>query len=246
MQEQPLRGKVAVVTGSASGIGRAIAERLAADGASVVVHCRTRVDRAQPVVDGIRARGGTALLIRADVSVVAEAQRLIEQTVAQYQGLDLLVNNAGRFVPKPLLETTEADFDAIMAVNAKGPYFVMQAAARVMRDGGRIVNISSALTQMSFPGATVHLGSKAALEQFTRGLALELAPRGITVNTVLPGITDTGVLSDAVRETGMRLSPFGRVGTPGEVADVVAFLVSEQARWMTGQRVHANGGIVLL
>lgn len=246
MQEQPLRGKVAVVTGSASGIGRAIAERLAADGASVVVHCRTRVDRAQPVVDGIRARGGTASLIQADVSVVAEAQRLIEQTVAQYQGLDLLVNNAGRFVPKPLLETTEADFDAIMAVNAKGPYFVMQAAARVMRDGGRIVNISSALTQMSFPGATVHLGSKAALEQFTRGLALELAPRGITVNTVLPGITDTGVLSDAVRETGMRLSPFGRVGTPGEVADVVAFLVSEQARWMTGQRVHANGGIVLL
>ncbi len=246
MQEQPLRGKVAVVTGSASGIGRAIAERLAADGASVVVHCRTRVDRAQPVVDGIRARGGIASLIQADVSVVAEAQRLIEQTVAQYQGLDLLVNNAGRFVPKPLLETTEADFDAIMAVNAKGPYFVMQAAARVMRDGGRIVNISSALTQMSFPGATVHLGSKAALEQFTRGLALELAPRGITVNTVLPGITDTGVLSDAVRETGMQLSPFGRVGTPGEVADVVAFLVSEQARWMTGQRVHANGGIVLL
>lgn len=246
MQEQPLRGKVAVVTGSASGIGRAIAERLAADGASVVVHCRTRVDRAQPVVDGIRARGGTASLIRADVSVVAEAQRLIEQAVAQYQGLDLLVNNAGRFVPKPLLETTEEDFDAIMAVNAKGPYFVMQAAARVMRDGGRIVNISSALTQMSFAGATVHLGSKAALEQFTRGLALELAPRGITVNTVLPGITDTGVLSDAVRETGMRLSPFGRVGTPGEVADVVAFLVSEQARWMTGQRVHANGGIVLL
>lgn len=246
MQEQPLRGKVAVVTGSASGIGRAIAERLAADGASVVVHCRTRVDRAQPVVDGIRARGGTASLIQADVSVVAEAQRLIEQAVAQYQGLDLLVNNAGRFVPKPLLETTEEDFDAIMAVNAKGPYFVMQAAARVMRDGGRIVNISSALTQMSFAGATVHLGSKAALEQFTRGLALELAPRGITVNTVLPGITDTGVLSDAVRETGMRLSPFGRVGTPGEVADVVAFLVSEQARWMTGQRVHANGGIVLL
>lgn len=246
MQEQPLRGKVAVVTGSASGIGRAIAERLAADGASVVVHCRTRVDRAQSMVDGIRARGGTASLIQADVSVVAEAQRLIEQAVAQYQGLDLLVNNAGRFVPKPLLETTEEDFDAIMAVNAKGPYFVMQAAARVMRDGGRIVNISSALTQMSFAGATVHLGSKAALEQFTRGLALELAPRGITVNTVLPGITDTGVLSDAVRETGMRLSPFGRVGTPGEVADVVAFLVSEQARWMTGQRVHANGGIVLL
>lgn len=245
MADTPFSGKVALVTGSASGIGRAIAERLAADGASVIVHCRTRVGRAQQVVEGIRARGGTASFIQADLSIVAEAQRLVDQAAAQYRGLDILVNNAGRFVPKPLVETTEADFDAIMAVNAKGPYFVMQAAARVMRDGGRIVNISSALTQMSFAGATAHLGSKAALEQFSRGLALELAPRGITVNTVLPGFTDTGVLSEAVRETGIRMSPFGRIGTPSEVADVVAFLVSAQARWVTGQRVQANGGIVL-
>lgn len=240
-----LEGKVAIVTGSSSGIGRAIAERLAQDGATVVVNYHAREEKAREVAAGIQARGGAAAVIQADMSRVAEAQRLVQETVHQFHRLDILVNNAGRFIPKRLVETTEAEFDAIVALNAKGPYFAMQAAAKVLSDGGRIVNISSALTHLKFPGATAHLGSKAALEQYGKGLAQELAPRGITVNTVLPGFTDTGVLTAQYRNMGEQMSPFKRLGLPSDVADVVAFLVSEQARWLTGQTIQAGGGIVM-
>ncbi|MCI1280537.1 MAG: glucose 1-dehydrogenase [Nitrospira sp.] len=240
-----LEGKVAIVTGSSSGIGRAIAERLAQDGATVVVNYHAREEKAREVAAGIQASGGAAVVIQADMSRVAEAQRLVQETVHQFHRLDILVNNAGRFIPKKLVETTEAEFDAIVALNAKGPYFAMQAAAKVLSDGGRIVNISSALTHLKFPGATAHLGSKAALEQYGKGLAQELAPRGITVNTVLPGFTDTGVLTAQYRNMGEQMSPFKRLGLPSDVADVVAFLVSEQARWLTGQTVQAGGGIVM-
>ncbi|MDR4478912.1 MAG: SDR family oxidoreductase [Nitrospira sp.] len=240
-----LTGKVAIVTGSSSGIGQAIAERLAQEGATVVVNYRERAEKARRVADGIQAKGGTAAVIRADMSRVAEAQRLVQDTVQQFHRLDILVNNAGRFLPRPLMETTEAEFDAIIALNAKGPYFAMQAAARVLSNDGRIVNISTALTHLKFPGATAHLGSKAALEQYGKGLAQELASRGITVNTVLPGFTDTGVLTEQSREMGLQLSPFNRLGLPSDVADVVAFLVSEQGRWLTGQVIHAGGGLVM-
>ncbi|HRC43101.1 MAG TPA: glucose 1-dehydrogenase [Nitrospira sp.] len=240
-----LKGKVAIVTGSSSGIGRAIAERLAQDGAMVVVNYHVHVEKAREVAAGIQARGGVAAVIQADMSRVAEAQRLVQETVHQFHRLDILVNNAGRFIPKQLVDTTETEFDAIIALNAKGPYFAMQAAAKVLDDGGRIVNISSALTHLKFPGATAHLGSKAALEQYGKGLAQELAPRGITVNTVLPGFTDTGVLTEPYREMGLQSSPFKRLGLPSDVADVVAFLVSEQARWLTGQTLHASGGLVM-
>ena len=240
-----LKGKVAIVTGSSSGIGRAIAERLAQDGATVVVNYHVHEEKAREVAAGIQAGGGAAAVIQADMSRVADAQRLVQETVHQFRRLDILVNNAGRFIPKKLMETTEAEFDAILALNAKGPYFAMQAAAKVLSDGGRIVNISSALTHLKFPGATAHLGSKAALEQYGKGLAQELAPRGITVNTVLPGFTDTGVLTEQYRTMGEQMSPFKRLGLPSDVADVVAFLVSEQARWLTGQVIQAGGGLVM-
>ncbi len=240
-----LNGKVAIVTGSSSGIGRAIAERLAQDGATVVVNYHTHAEKAREVVAGIQARGGAVAVIQADMSRVAEAQRLVQETVDQFHRLDILVNNAGRFIPRTLVETTEAEFDAILALNAKGPFFAMQAAAKVLRDGGRIVNISSALTHLKFPGATAHLGSKAALEQYGKGLAQELATRGITVNTVLPGFTDTGVLTQKYRDMGLQSSPFKRLGLPSDVADVVAFLVSEQGRWLTGQVIQAGGGVVM-
>ena len=240
-----LKGKVAIVTGSSSGIGRAIAERLAQDGATVVVNYHAREEKAREVAAGIQASGGAAAVIQADMSRGTEAQRMVQETFHQFHRLDILVNNAGRFIPKKLVETTEAEFDAIVALNAKGPYFAMQAAAKVLSDGGRIVNISSALTHLKFPGATAHLGSKAALEQYGKGLAQELAPRGITVNTVLPGFTDTGVLTEPYREMGLQSSPFKRLGLPSDVADVVAFLVSEQARWLTGQVIQAGGGLVM-
>jgi 3-oxoacyl-[acyl-carrier protein] reductase len=240
-----LSGKVAIITGSSSGIGRAIAERCAEDGAIVVVNYAKSAEKAHQVVTGIQAKGGKAVAVQADMSQVVDARRLLTDTVKQFGRLDILVNNAGKFMPKLLVEMTEAAFDQVMALHAKGPYFAMQEAAKVLKDGGRIVNISTAGTQRTFYGATAHLGSKAALEQFTKGLALELAPRGITVNTVSPGITDTGVLTEQYRQFGIQMSPFKRLGLPKDIADIVAFVVSEDARWLTGQNIQAGGGMVM-
>jgi len=240
-----LSGKVAIVTGASSGIGQAIAERFAEDGAIVVVNYSKSADKAQQVVAGIKGKGGKAVAIQADMGLAAEARRLVNETVNRFGRLDILINNAGKFLPKLFANTTEAEFDLVMALHAKGPYFAMQEAAKAMHEGGRIVNVSTEGTKMNFFGATAHLASKAALEQATKGVALELAPRGITVNVVSPGITDTGVLSEPYKELGLRGSPFKRLGTAKDVADVVAFLVSEEARWITGQNIHAGGGIVM-
>jgi 3-oxoacyl-[acyl-carrier protein] reductase len=240
-----LSGKVAIVTGGSSGIGKAIAERFAEDGAIVVVNYSKSSEKAQQVVAAIQAKGGKAVVFQADMSRVPEARRLVSGTVKQFGRLDILVNNAGRFMPKSLAETTESDFDEVMALNARGPYFAMQEAANVLKDGGRIVNISTGGTHLSFPGATAYLGSKGALEQYTKGLAQELAPRGITVNTVSPGFTETGMMTEDYRLIGMQMSPLKRLGLPIDIAEVVAFLVSDEARWLTGQNIQAGGGIVM-
>ncbi|WHZ26513.1 MAG: Oxidoreductase, short-chain dehydrogenase/reductase family [Nitrospira sp.] len=240
-----LSGKVAIVTGASNGIGRAIAERLADNGAIVVVNYSKSAEKAQQVVAGIQGKGGKALAVQADMSQVVDARRLVVDTVKQFNRLDILVNNAGKFMPKPLEETTEEDFNGVIALNAKGPYFAMQEAARVLKDGGRIVNISTGGTHLHFPGATAYLGSKAALEQYTKGLAQELGPKGVTVNTVSPGFTETGMMTEEYRQIGIQLSPMKRLGVPKDIADVVAFIVSEEARWITGQTIQAGGGIVM-
>ncbi len=240
-----LSGKVAIVTGASNGIGQAIAERLAEDGAIVVVNYSKSSEKAQQVVVGIQGKGGKALALQADMSQVTEARRLVIDTVRQFNRLDILVNNAGKFMPKPLDETTEEDFDGVIALNAKGPYFAMQEAAKVLKDGGRIVNISTGGTHLHFPGATAYLGSKAALEQYTKGLAQELASKGVTVNTVSPGFTETGMMTEEYRQIGIQLTPMKRLGVPKDIADVVAFIVSEEARWLTGQTIQVGGGIVM-
>jgi 3-oxoacyl-[acyl-carrier protein] reductase len=240
-----LSGKVAIVTGASSGIGRSIAERIAEEGAIVVVNYSKSSDKAQQVVVGIQAKGGKALAVQADMSRMADARRLITDTIKQFNRLDILVNNAGKFMPKPFEETTEEDFDGVIALNAKGPYFAMQEAAKALKDGGRIVNISTGGTQLNFLGATAYLGSKAALEQYTKGLAKELAPKGVTVNCVSPGFTETGMMTEKYRQIGIQLSPMKRLGAPKDIADVVAFIVSEEARWLTGQTIQVGGGIVM-
>ena len=240
-----LSGRVAIVTGASNGIGRAIAERLADNGAIVVVNYSKSAEKAQQVVAGIQAKGGKALAVQADMSQVTDARRLVVDTVKQFNRLDILVNNSGKFMPKLLEETTEEDFNSVIALNAKGPYFAMQEAARALKDGGRIVNISTGGTHLHFPGATAYLGSKAALEQYTKGLAQELAPKGITVNTVSPGFTETGMMTEEYRQIGIQLSPMKRLGVPKDIADVVAFIVSEEARWLTGQTIQVGGGIVM-
>jgi len=242
-----LKGKIAIVTGASSGIGRAIAERLAEDGAAVVVNYGKSAGKAKQVVAVIEARGGKAVAAQADMSKVAEVRRLVNETVKTFGRLDILVNNAGMFMYKPLVETSEEEFDRMFALNTKGPYFALQEAAKVIQEGGRIVNISTDGTHVGFAGATAYLGSKGALEQFTKGLAHELAPKGITVNSVSPGYTMTDMLpaDPTFRQIGEQASPLKRLGTPKDIADVVAFVVSEEARWLTGQNIHAGGGVVM-
>ena len=242
-----LTNKVAIVTGSSDGIGRAIAERLAQDGATVVVNYGKSADKAKQVVAGIEAKGGKAIAVQADMSKAADAVRLVKDTVKRFGRLDILVNNAGMFLFKPLTDMSEEEFDRMFALNTKGPYFALQEAAKVIQEGGRIVNISTDGTHIGFGGATAYLGSKGALEQFTKGLAHELAPKGITVNTVSPGYTDTAMMpaDPAFRQLGEQASPLKRLGIPKDIADVVAFVVSEEARWLTGQNIHAGGGVVM-
>lgn len=239
--------KVAIVTGASAGIGRSIAERLAQEGAAIVVNYGKSADKAKAVVTGIESKGGKAVAMQADMSKLADARRLIKDTVTKFGRLDILVNNAGIAIFKPLIETTEQEFDEIFALNARGPYFAMQEAAKVIEDGGRVVNISTEGTHLGLPGVTAYLGSKAALEQFTKGLAQELAPKGVTVNTVSPGYTVTDMLpaDPGFRQMGEQASPLKRLGTPKDIADVVAFVVSEEARWLTGQNIHAGGGVVM-
>jgi 3-oxoacyl-[acyl-carrier protein] reductase len=243
----PLTGKIAIVTGSSRGIGRAVAERLAKEGASVVVNYIQDADRAKGVVSAIEAAGARALAVQADMSQITDVRRLFGETLDHFGCLDILVNNAGRFQPHPIADVTEDEFDAAFALNAKGAFFAFQEAARRMRDGGRIINISSCSTAMSLAGFAVYVGSKAAGEQFARTLAKELGGRGITVNTVSPGFTETDMLPQDPewRTMGAQMSPLGRLGQPEDIADVVAFLVGEQGRWITGQNLQACGGVVM-
>ena len=242
-----LTGKVAIVTGASSGIGRAIAERLANDGATAVVNYGKSADQAKQVVAGIEANGGKAIAVQGDMSKAAAARRLVKDTVKTLGRLDILVNNAGMFMYKPLAEATEEEFDRMFALNARGPYFALGEAASLIAAGGRIVSISTDGTDIGFGGATAYLGSKGALEQFTKGLAHELASKGVTVKTVSPGYTDTAMMptDPTFRQIGEQASPLKRLGTPEDIADVVSVVVSEEARWLTGQNIHAGGGVVM-
>lgn len=238
-----LSGKVAIVTGSSRGIGRAIAERLAADGAAVVVNYVRGEQAAQEVVSAIRQRGGQAAAIHADVSQPAEVRRLFAEARGAFGSLDIVVANAGVAVVKSIAESTEEEFDHVFGANAKGVFFTLQEAARQVRDGGRIVVVSTGGTRMLMTGTGLYLGSKGAAEQFVRVLSRELGPRNITVNALSPGFTDTDLLPDRDRAVAAGMSPFARIGEPAEVASVAAFLASDDARWVTGQNIGAGGGV---
>jgi 3-oxoacyl-[acyl-carrier protein] reductase len=240
-----LEGKSALVTGSSRGIGRAIAERLAADGAAVVINYARNEKRAQEVVNAILAQGGKAVAIQADVATPSEVRRLFDEAEKSVGRFDIVVANAAVFLQKPLAESTEEDYDYVFNINTRGVFFTLQEAARRVRDGGRIIAVSTGGTRFYFGNAALYLGSKGAVEQFVRSLSRELGPRNVTVNTLSPGFTDTDMLSsEETRALGASLSPFNRIGTSHEVADVAAFLASEAARWVTGQNIQAGGGVV--
>jgi len=242
-----LKGKVALVTGASRGIGRAIALRLARDGAAVAVNFASNTAEAQKTAAEITAAGGTAVAIRADIGRVAEVVRMFDETLARFGKLDILVNNAGIMFIKPIGDVTEADFDRIFDINVKGTFFACQQAALRLADGGRIINFSSSTTARFMPNYNAYVATKGAVEQLTRSLAKELGPRGITINTVSPGPTETDLFMTGKTpqeiEFMARQSAFNRLGQPGEIAETVAFLAGPGATWISGQNVRVNGGL---
>jgi 3-oxoacyl-[acyl-carrier protein] reductase len=245
---QDLVGKVALVTGAARGIGRAVALRLAADGAAVVVNYSGSAQQAQDTVARIERAGGTAIPVQADVSRVADVRRLFDATHERFGRLDVLVNNAGVMFTRPVAEVGEVEFDRLFAVNVKGTFFCCQEAAKRMGDGGRVVNFSSSTTALMLPGYAAYVATKGAVEQLSHVLAKELGPRGITVNVVSPGPTDTELFgqgkTEEQKQTFARMAALGRLGTPEDIAAVVAMLAGPDAGWVTGQNVRANGGLI--
>jgi 3-oxoacyl-[acyl-carrier protein] reductase len=235
-----LAGKIAVVTGAERGIGRAIALRLAADGAEVYINYPAAAGPAEAVAAEVRVAGGRAQAVHADIADATQVARMF----AGIPRVDLLVNNAGIGVPAPLPEITEQMLDSIFAVNVKGMVYCAQQALIRMSAGGRIINISSSTTNFPIPGISVYTASKAAVRAFTEVWAKELGGRGINVNSVMPGPTSPGMADLApaeVREAVKRASPFGRLGAADEIAAVVAFLCGEDARWISGQHLLVNG-----
>lgn len=246
-----LQGKTALVTGGSRGIGRAAAERLAADGARVAVHYGTNETAAKETVEAITAAGGAAFPVRAEFGTDGDVDALFEGLTAGLDGarLDILVNNAA-FVDYTdnIHEVTPAAFDRLIAVNMKAPLFVTQRVLPLMPDGGRIVNVSSGVTWFAQPEITYAM-TKGALNVFTRSLARTLGPRGITVNTVSPGITETdmnGWLQDPDSATRVAaMVALGRHGQAPDLADVIGFFASADARWVTGEVLEVNGGLWL-
>ncbi|HEY5212096.1 MAG TPA: glucose 1-dehydrogenase [Acidobacteriaceae bacterium] len=247
-----LDGKVAVITGSGSGIGQAIAERLAQEGADCVVDYVVEPDEARGTVEKITSAGGKAVMVKADVSVLADCTNLIEQAWTQLGSCDILVNNAGIERSADFVNVTEADFDAVLGVNFKGAFFLTQAFVRKLTEAkkpGRVINISSVHEDMVFPHFSTYCASKGAMRMLMRDIAVELGPQGITVNNIAPGAINTPInkslLADKPKlDALLKNIPLGRLGEPGEVAGVAAFLASDDGAYVTGSTYFLDGGLI--
>lgn len=244
---QNLKEKVAIVTGASKGIGRAIALRLGKAGAKVVVNYYQSNDSVHEVVNQIKAGGSEAIAVQGDIHQVKDMHVLFEKADEKFGKLDILINNAADFSYKPFSALTEEDFDHVFSINTKIPMIAMQEAATRMKKGGRIVNISSWATVPSASMNGLYVASKAALEQLTKSFAKELGTQGITINAVLPGYVQsdgfTQGATEEFKQMATNMSALGRLGNPEDIAEVVLFLVSEEAQFITGTNIPVTGGL---
>ena len=245
-----LDGKCALVTGASRGIGRAVALKLASEGAKVALNFAGNEAAANEVRQEIEAAGGQAILVKADVANEAAVQEMVQKTADAFGRIDILVNNAGITRDGLLARMKEEDWDAVLSTNLKGVFLTTKAVAKLMmkQRAGRIVNMASVVGVTGNAGQANYSAAKAGVIGFTKTIARELASRGVTVNAVAPGFIDTdmtSVLSDKAKEAALTGIPLGRMGTPEDVADAVLFLASDQASYVTGQVLHVDGGMVM-
>jgi len=242
--------QVAIVTGASRGIGAAIAQRLAKDGYAVIVNYAGNAAEADKVVAAIVAAGGVAIAIQADVADPAAVRALFDGAIAQFGGIDVLVNNAGIMPPALpyLADTDDQTFDRLFSVNVKGSFNTMREAASKLRHGGRIINFSTSVIGLALPGYAVYAATKGAIEVMTNILAKELRGRHITVNAVAPGPTATALFLDGktpeVIERMAKMAPLERLGQPEDIAAAVSMLAGADGGWINGQTLRANGGLV--
>jgi 3-oxoacyl-[acyl-carrier protein] reductase len=244
-----LKGKVAVVTGASKGIGAGIAKALAAEGASVVVNYASSKEGAEKVVKAITAAGGKAVAVGGDVAKAGDAKKIIDAALQNFGKLDVLVNNSGVYEFQPLENVTEEHYKKIFDVNVLGALLTTKEAAKHLKEGGSIINIGSAVTEVFPPASSVYTATKGALDAITGVLARELGPRKIRVNSLNPGMVETegthtaGMIGSDFQKQIEAQAPLGRIGQVGDIASIATFLASDDSSWLTGERLVASGGM---
>lgn len=239
--------KVILITGSSRGIGAAIAVKMAGAGAKVIVNYAGGKEAAEEVVNQIKVAGGDAIALQADVSKSDEVKRMFDEAIAHYGRIDVLVNNAGIMITKTIKDTTDEDFTRQFDINVKGTFNTMREAADKLADNGTVINFSTSVNRIMIPGYATYVATKAAVEQLTRVFSKEVGNRGINVNSVSPGPTNTELFtngkSQEVIDRLAALSPFNRIGEPNDISEIVLFLASDQAKWINAQNIGVNGGM---
>lgn len=241
-----LRDKTAIITGASRGIGAELARTFARAGAKVVINYSRDHVAAERVVSEINRDGGESVSVRADVSNSAEVAALFDTTITRFGKVDILINNAGIVLYNTVKDTTDADFDRIFSINVKGAFYCLREAAARLSNGGRIINFSSSVTRLMLPTYGAYSATKGAVEQLTRVLSKEVGSRGITVNIISPGPTNTELFTEGKSEETIKrlasMAALGRIGEPSDIAKAALFLASDEAAWITGQNIGVNGG----
>ncbi|MDN3706620.1 SDR family oxidoreductase [Myroides ceti] len=244
---QKLNNKIILITGASRGIGAAIALKLAKAQAKVIVNYANDRASAETLVLQIREAGGEAIALQADVSKVADVKYLFDAAIAHYGKIDVLINNAGIMITKLVKDTTDEDFNRQFDINVKGVFNTLREAATRLADNGSIINFSTSVNRIMLPGYATYVATKAAVEQLTRVFSKEIGNRGINVNSVSPGPTNTELFTNGKSQEVMdrlaSLSPFNRIGEPEDIADVILFLASDEAKWINAQNIGVNGGM---